>query len=73
MSKLYMKATSDARRAPIKARGHKAINVDLFYGSRGESRLAGSMRISLTDGKFVISYWNEKSACITNKELPFEA
>jgi len=51
MSRLYLRGHSDARRLPITARGHEAMNFTFLYGSRDDSKKAVTVNISYPKGK----------------------
>lgn len=57
MSKLYLRGRSDARKTPIKSRGHKYIDLELFYGSAGDSRLMVSVRMNIPDDTGKATLW----------------
>ena len=50
MSRLHLKAASDAGKTEITARGHQRIEATIYYGSASVSRKAASLLVSWPKG-----------------------
>ena len=51
MSRLYLKAHSDARKTEITARGHERIEATIYWGSASDSKEAASILVSWPKGR----------------------
>ena len=50
MSRLYLRATSDARKTEITARGHEAIEATIYWGSASNSKEAARIKVIWPQG-----------------------
>ena len=76
MSALYMKGVSDARKTPVTARGHKGLEVQLFYGSRDNSNRGCVVELRRDDaGVFHLKVSVNRSGVekvVIDEDMPFK-
>ena len=70
MSKLYLKAFSDARQTELTSRGHRNIYATIYYGSKENSKQAGQIQVCVEPDKKTYLYLkDDNNSLILRKEL----